>query len=222
MADIPNYKLIINSYSTKYDEIWLLLFKTKLSQNRGVEKEEKELSEICDSESKAFILDFYLTTITAILDISVIGQHFSQSEYNWERLYFLRTTYLSIHAFGSRFHNQSINFFKICKEILPQKLSEIELLQNDIHIFYQKYGDTIKRIRDTSIGHYDSNILKFHSTIQILGQTNLNVISEYLKILIQLIQIAELLKKQEENDSIDKIQNLFLKYGLIIPPTPLE
>lgn len=194
-----DYTQFIETYTSRLEDKYTSLVETKQFNLHSVTKEEQILNKLLHHDEIISNREMDVIAISAILDLTVIAQHYLQSNLAWEKKYFLRTACLSIYEFGKRYKESFKKRLSTIASLYPEISKEMRELEAHISDFCDKHLKEIEDIRNSVIAHYDNNPMKFYIKVLDINQQHLSIANEYLKILIHFIQIID-----DANNLIEK------------------
>ena len=153
-----------------------------------------------NTEDMEFLLDVNTGVVIALLDLAVIFKNLVKTESKWEKIYFVKQTYLSIYESLKTFSS----FQKKLKGVFDSDATEgpqFLIVLKNLRDFKKKYGyDThLALIRNKAAGHIDNDFVIYHQLVSSLEKDKaLFIILDLLPILNQVQKLTTTLVKKEK------------------------
>lgn len=116
-------------------------------------------------------LEFYAFIIICYLDLCLISRELIISKLTWEKLFYARQTYLTIHESIISFHGHSREIKRLINLVSSSGLNlKYQELNQKIKKFKKEYSfsSDMRRIRNKTAGHIDINFENYYTTLKLI------------------------------------------------------
>lgn len=148
--------------------------------------------EVFDEIEKFNNYNGYITI--SMLELSVTCKNICLAKTDWEKIFFIKYSYLIIHETISKLNSQNntSNIKRILNDKYPLLNERFLKALNNIEVFKMKNNyKKIETTRHYTAGHIEKNLRKYYDTVKELnGEETAIVISEFLRILNEMLIIT--------------------------------
>jgi hypothetical protein len=173
-------------------------------------------------------LHFNLLLTIGLLDLIVISKNILSAKHVWEEIYYLRQSYLTIYETLKTYQDHSKSIRSLANKNSKNSKDLFDTITSQIKEFKKaySYNSTIADIRNYTIGHIDSDCIKFFDKISSLNtEKAIDATITFASLLIKMQELSkniaseanqEVKKKTSEinmsiNSYVIKISELFDK-----------